>query len=632
VEGGTPEALGPAQGLATGGAEVRISGHHLGTCSVRRSAAPLEPSFAPTGCAGVIVHFGKEPGLVLEAHESYAIAFAPPAGEAEPEEVEVAVTTPAGTSAPGAGDLFRELAAPRAGPPAAGPSVSSVSPSEGEAPGFDAVTIEGANLLPPGVSACVGCAGTVVRFGATSVSVLEGTQGALRVVDPPGETGPVYVTVSVEGEPSPTGAADRFTYLAPASAFTLEAIPSPSDNAEPRLGGASAERPGSAVEAKVYAGTAVAETPVFEGQVGAASGHWAVTIAPPLPDGTYTVVAEQLSKDGTPISARRIATFTIDTKPPRVTITEPAPGALASGGFEVVGGEAGVEPDDSQEVTVTLYGDGSLSDPLESHVVRATGGRWSSVFAGLTPGAYELRAEQVDEAGNRGASAAVPFTVSASAEAAPAPRSPGPPSVSFSWVPARPEAEEPVTLVSEATAEAPIEAYAWAIAPGAFHAGGPVLTTSFASAGMHVVRLEVTAAAGGTAIASRTIEVAPRAPTLMEPFPIVRFVGTDTRLGARLSLVSVHAPAGARVSVRCRGRGCPFQVLHRVVPARRRVGEVRLRKLERPLRAGVVLVIRVEAPGEIGKYTRLAIRRGNIPKRFDACLEPGQPKPVACPS
>jgi hypothetical protein len=49
------------------------------------------------------------------------------------------------------------------------------------------------------------------------------------------------------------------------------------------------------------------------------------------------------------------------------------------------------------------------------------------------------------------------------------------------------------------------------------------------------------------------------------------------------------------------------------------------------LRAGVILEIRVSKPGQIGKYTRFAVRRGRLPVRLDTCLEPAGIKPMACP-
>ena len=53
---------------------------------------------------------------------------------------------------------------------------------------------------------------------------------------------------------------------------------------------------------------------------------------------------------------------------------------------------------------------------------------------------------------------------------------------------------------------------------------------------------------------------------------------------------------------------------------------------ERLLRFGVTLEILVSKAGQIGKYTRLAIRRGKLPERVDMCLDPAGLKPLVCPS
>jgi hypothetical protein len=55
-------------------------------------------------------------------------------------------------------------------------------------------------------------------------------------------------------------------------------------------------------------------------------------------------------------------------------------------------------------------------------------------------------------------------------------------------------------------------------------------------------------------------------------------------------------------------------------------------RFERLLPAGITLEIRVSRPGEVGKYTSFAIRRGKLPKRRDSCLDPGGVKPMPCPS
>ena len=115
-------------------------------------------------------------------------------------------------------------------------------------------------------------------------------------------------------------------------------------------------------------------------------------------------------------------------------------------------------------------------------------------------------------------------------------------------------------------------------------------------------------------------------PKLMRPSPLVRIRGWLTERGARLTLLTVRAPKGARISVRCSGIGCP-----RSAPAQ--AAEVtRLRAYEGMLRAGARLVIRVTRPGYIGKHTTIRIRRGEQPLRRDLCLYPGNPEPATCPA
>ncbi len=132
---------------------------------------------------------------------------------------------------------------------------------------------------------------------------------------------------------------------------------------------------------------------------------------------------------------------------------------------------------------------------------------------------------------------------------------------------------------------------------------------------------------------SQSATRAPR-PALLRPFPVVRIAGEVFRTHARVRLLTVLTPRGGRLEVRCRGRSCPFRVVRRTASSRasRRGTLVRVRELEgRRLDAGVVLEIRVTAPGTIGKYTRLRIRgAGRAPARRDGCLLPRSSRPVAC--
>jgi PKD domain. len=213
---------------------------------------------------------------------------------------------------------------------------------------------------------------------------------------------------------------------------------------------------------------------------------------------------------------------------------------------------------------------------------------------------------------------------------------------SFKWFPPKPTTGETVSLVSSSTDPAsPITGFEWSLSSiGAFSAGKPVLTTSFATPGGHVVRLRVTDAAGRSSIATQTVPVTARRRVLMQPFPIVRIAGSVTSRGARLRLLTVQAPIGTRVTVACRGPGCKTKSESRLATvsskskSRRTTGAVLLafHRFERPLRAGAILRVLVSKSGEIGKYTSFVIRRHKLPLRKDACIAAASSKPTPCPT
>jgi hypothetical protein len=127
--------------------------------------------------------------------------------------------------------------------------------------------------------------------------------------------------------------------------------------------------------------------------------------------------------------------------------------------------------------------------------------------------------------------------------------------------------------------------------------------------------------------------VSPTAP-LMQPFPVVRLTGAVTAFGVKLKVLRVsQVPAGAHITVHCRGRGCPIRTAGRLaVAGKQGVVPVEFRRFERSLNAGVTLEILVSKPGEIGKYTRFTIRRGKLPVRLDMCLDPTGVRPLVCPT
>jgi hypothetical protein len=115
---------------------------------------------------------------------------------------------------------------------------------------------------------------------------------------------------------------------------------------------------------------------------------------------------------------------------------------------------------------------------------------------------------------------------------------------------------------------------------------------------------------------------------MIDPFPVVRIRGRFSTRWTLFSLVTVRAPAGAQIAMQCTGRGCAFRDRRRTVPGD---APVRITGLERRFAPGARLVVRVTAPDRIGKYTRISVRRGRRPGRWDGCLMPGAADPVACP-
>ena len=113
----------------------------------------------------------------------------------------------------------------------------------------------------------------------------------------------------------------------------------------------------------------------------------------------------------------------------------------------------------------------------------------------------------------------------------------------------------------------------------------------------------------------------------MSPFPVIRIAGTVLPHGAEIDVLSVRAPRGSRIQVRCVGSGCPARSVATTSATRL----VRFRKFERRLPAGIRLKLFVRQENRIGKYTSFLIRAGAPPKRVDLCLFPTRRSPGRCP-
>ena len=71
-------------------------------------------------------------------------------------------------------------------------------------------------------------------------------------------------------------------------------------------------------------------------------------------------------------------------------------------------------------------------------------------------------------------------------------------------------------------------------------------------------------------------------PLMLKPFPVVRIAGTVLPRGALVHILSVRAPLGARIRVRCSGTACPLASVARTSTTR----VMRLRRFERRLPQG----------------------------------------------
>jgi hypothetical protein len=414
-----------------------------------------------------------------------------------------------------------------------------------------------------------------------------------------------------------------------------------SNNQTPSFAGL-AEEAGGEVTLRMYEGP-TAEGAVIQ-ELGTAligfGGAWFLGPVEPLADDTYTVRATQTNLSAETGTSAPV-TFTVVTAAPRVTLNPPeSPSSNPTPSFT---GTAS----DTTPVNVQIHAGATAKGTVVSTTTATgTGSGWKSgnTSPALSSGQYTAVAIQTSSLGNpAGRSEPVTLTVTAPPVVTPPPvlhlaavPSPTPPVASFRWFPAVPATGERVSLVSTSTdAASPITGIAWALTgDSSFQPGGATLTTSFATSGNHVVRLRVTNSYGLSTVATETIKVVTPGVPLMQPFPVVRIAGTETASGIRLRLLKVQqAPAGARITVTCKGRGCPLKSVRRVaVLGKRGVAPSEFHGFERILRFGVTLEILVSKPGEIGKYTRFAIRRGKLPLRVDKCLDPEGIKPLQCPS
>ncbi len=176
------------------------------------------------------------------------------------------------------------------------------------------------------------------------------------------------------------------------------------------------------------------------------------------------------------------------------------------------------------------------------------------------------------------------------------------PQAVFTYAPQAPYTGDRILLTSiSSDPDGPIVAQGWDLdGDGAFDDGaGPTAELSFPAAGLYPVRLAVADRDGATAVALLQIPVREPPPEPLTPFPIVSMLAVVGDRGTKVEELVVRAPAGARIRVRCRGRGCPFRSFVRKAKAQARAARiVRIRRFgDHLLRPGTVIEIRVTKRG-----------------------------------
>lgn len=412
-----------------------------------------------------------------------------------------------------------------------------------------------------------------------------------------------------------------FTVDTIAPAVSLASVPSLTTDPTPSFNGSAGVAAGdlASIRLKIYAGAGVSGELVQTLEVTQTGSEWSAGPVASLEDGIYTAQAEQSDEAGN-LSRSSARTFTVKQEGPKVTLTALAPTVETV--TPTFSGSAGVAPGDIPSVELKIYaGTGTSAGPVRTLQAQSTGNVWSiGPVAALAEGTYTAQAEQSDEAGNVRVSQPSTFTI-----ALPPPITTTTTTTSTATSTTTSTTTKTTTTTTTTTATAAPSTTTTAVA-STTTTEAPPTTTSTATT------LSIPTTTGSSTAISGTVTSFPYR-ALMQPFPIVRIAGADTPRGARLRLLTVQAPAQARITVWCRGRGCPHKPESRIAAAGKAgVVVVEFKQFERPLFAGAVLVIRVSAPGEIGKYTRFHVRRGKLPERLDTCLDPAGMKPVACPS
>jgi RHS repeat-associated protein len=210
--------------------------------------------------------------------------------------------------------------------------------------------------------------------------------------------------------------ANTFTVntTAPTVTMTTPKIGSETNNTTPTFAGAAGTATGdlSAITVNIYSGATATGTPVEILATTTMGDAWSVQATTPLFNGEYTAQASQENEAGN-VGVSSTVTFTVNTTPPAVTLTEPANGAVVGQSKPTLTGVAETGHGAATTVTVKIYtAAATTGTPAQTLSVPVTAKGWTiTPTTALSDGTYTAQATQGDEAGNEGKSSANTFTV-----------------------------------------------------------------------------------------------------------------------------------------------------------------------------------------------------------------------------
>jgi RHS repeat-associated protein len=205
------------------------------------------------------------------------------------------------------------------------PVVSLASPAGGSATNHNKPSFSGSAGTAPGdlpavtVKVYLGtsASGTPVQTLTVTASAGAWSVGALSAL----ADGIYTAQASQSDEAGNAGTSSAVTFtvdtIPPAVTLTAPSAGTDTNNNKPVFSGAAGTEPGDSatVTLVIYKGTSASGTPAQTLTATDTSGHWSVTPATALTDGTYTAQATQADAAGN-IRTSKAVTFTIDTTPP----------------------------------------------------------------------------------------------------------------------------------------------------------------------------------------------------------------------------------------------------------------------------------------------------------------------------